>query len=88
MKSKLTHGGSAIIETEYEVREIDEYGDCINVNHYDNLREARKATANLKCWVIEKHVRKSPARLFKHPNIYDTITYGGNKRWLNAGCWI
>jgi hypothetical protein len=92
MKDRITHGGSAITVTEYEVRDIDEYGDAQDVNHYENKREAidaaKKAlTAGTKAVAVEKHISRRPAFLFAEPDTFTTIAVMGDKSALELWGW-
>lgn len=87
MKTKISRNGSAITTTEYEVRDIDEYGDAQDVNHFDNRKDAMTAAAKLmaqgaRAVVIEQHTRRSPAHMFAEPDSYKTIAVMGDKASL------
>jgi len=94
MKDKVSHGGSAITIREYEVRDIDEFGDAQDINHYGSKAEAMAAAARLlsdgaaKAIVVELHTSKRPAFLFKNPTTYKRIAEMGDRDALLAGGWI
>ena len=92
MKDKISHGGSAITVTEYEVRHIDEYGDAQDVNHYENKRAAMDAAkksldAGYKAVVVEKHISRRPAFLFAEPDTFTTVAVMGDKAALELWGW-
>lgn len=92
MKDKISHGGSAITVTEYEVRDIDEYGDAQDVNHYGSKREAMEAAnkslaTGSKAVAVEKHISRRPAFLFDEPDTFTTIAVMGDKAALDLWGW-
>jgi hypothetical protein len=91
MKDKISHGGSAITMTEYEVREIDEFGDCQSVDHYPSKREAleagKQALLASKAVAIEKHTSRRPVHLFNEPDRFTTIAVMGDKSALELWGW-
>lgn len=92
MKSKISHGGAAITTAEYEVRELDEHGDVLDVNHYETKREAmtwaEKLLRRSAAVVVELHIMKYPAHLFHEPSKYTTIATMGNVSALTEGGWL
>lgn len=92
MKSKITHGGTGIVTREYEVRGIDQYGDAVEVFHFDTLRKARAAVAGVletyPAAAIELATKKQPMHLFKNPVQFQTVATFGDKAALEAGGWL
>lgn len=92
MKDRISHNGSAITVTEYEVRDIDEYGDAQDVNHFDSKCEAMDATRRfmadgVKAVVVQKHISRRPTFLFAEPDTYIFIAAMGDNASLEAGGW-
>lgn len=92
MKDKISHGGSAVTITEYEVRDIDEFGDAQNVDHYSSKVEAMAAAKLLmdtgsKAVAVELHVSKRPSFLFKEPTKYTMVAVMGDIAALEAWGW-
>lgn len=82
MKTRITHNGAGIVMTEYEIRDLDKYGDVINVDHAPDKRTAlQRAEALLSggalAVVIERHISKHPAFLFDEPNRYEWVAEFG-----------
>lgn len=67
---------------EFEVRKIDEFGDCQDVNHFESLALALDYAKTLGTWVIEKHTSKRPAHLFGEPDKFEVMACAGNKEAL------
>lgn len=92
MKSIISHGGAGITTREYEVRELDEHGDVIDVNHYETKREAmalaKRLLTHSAAVVIELHVMKYPAHLFREPSRYTTVATMGSVSALTEGGWL
>lgn len=92
MPSKVTCGGSVLWVTEFELREIDEHGDAIDVNHYETAREAiadaavKAAQHPERGWVVEKHRSRHPAR--GYADSYTTLATFGDAAALAAGGWV
>lgn len=89
---RITHGGSAIVSTEFEVRTIDTFGDVENVDHFDSrvlaLAAARATLARgAVAVVVEKHIRRRPAFLFDEPETYRTVATLGDPAALAEGGW-
>lgn len=92
MTTKLWKDKNRMTITQYEVREIDEYGDALHVNLFDSeskaLDEARKLLANgVIAVAIEKHVSKYPAFRFSDPETFTTIAVMGDKAALELWGW-
>ena len=92
MKDKISHGGNVVTIAEYEVRDIDEFGDAQNVDHYPSkalaLLAARQSiAAGSKAVAVELHVSKRPAFLFKNPNKYTMVAVMGDIAALEAWGW-
>jgi hypothetical protein len=45
--NKISKDGNRITTVEFEVRPIDQYGDAIDVYHYESLVEADKASQQI-----------------------------------------
>lgn len=92
MKSKVSHGGAGLTTAEYEVRELDEHGDVIDVNHYETKREAmehaEKLLTHSAAVVVELHIMKYPAHLFDEPSKYTAIATMGSVSALTEGGWL
>lgn len=95
MKDKVTHGGSGLITREYVINDIDQYGDVIDVDHADNLREALKRAEQIQfenngtmAVVVELVTRKYPMFLFVDPVIFKTVKTYGNLDALKEGGWL
>jgi hypothetical protein len=89
MKTRVTHNGSAITMTEFEVREIDEHGDAQDVNHYNDASSAliaaqRLISTGVAAVVVERHTSRHPAHLFGTPDTYALIARFGNRSALKA----
>ena len=92
MKDRISKDGNRIISTEYEVRDIDEYGDAQDVNHYGCNREAMDAAkksiaAGSKAVAVEKHIARRPAFLFPEPDTFTTLAVMGDKAALELWGW-
>jgi hypothetical protein len=79
-----------LITTEYEVRELDQYGDAIDVSHFRSRATAMDFAKRLQCvaCIVEKHVKRYPAHLFRLPDSYATLATFGDKVALTEGGWI
>jgi hypothetical protein len=93
MPEQVSKDNSRVTITEYDVREIDEYGDCQDVNSYPTLEDAKRAvvgidmTGEIRAAVIEKHISKRPAYLYSNPDTYKTVARYGDKDALEDGGW-
>lgn len=95
MKTTLK-GGSVLKTVEFEARGIDQYGDCVTVNHYETKNEAIAAGASMMVGeivavVIEKHTAYYPAHLApsgKEPDTYKREAVAGSRVALAEGGWI
>jgi len=86
MKTKVYKDGCRCVVTEYDLRAIDEFGDCQRIEHFDSVGEAEKAVAGFVCLfagvVIEKHIQRSPGHLFAEPDTYVLVHTYGDKEAL------
>jgi len=89
---KVYKDGCRVAYTEFEVRPLDEHGDCVDVEHYDTKKEAiavahehmRKGALAV---VVEKHVSRHPAHLFKEADSYKLLLALGDPAILQEGDW-
>jgi hypothetical protein len=92
MPSKISKDGNRVTTIEWEVREIDQYGDAVDVNHFETLKEAelfaRDLAKRVTAVVIEQHVSKRPAHLFGSPDTYSIVWFDGSQDALRVGGWI
>lgn len=90
MPQRTSKDGNRVILTEWETRQLDAYGDAVDVTHWDSEALARAYAAKLTCpaWVIEKHTSRRPMRFFAEPDTYVTVTHGGDPSALREGGWI
>jgi hypothetical protein len=93
MPTRIFKDGCRMVVTEYEVRTLDVNGDAINIDGYETsskaLAVAKKITLDetVKAVVVEKHVRKYPAQMFRVPDVYTTLGTFGSPEALNNGAW-
>ncbi len=90
MPERILKGGYRVIITEFEVRELDEFGDSQDVNHFESKVEAiiyARSLTEAKAVVVEKHVSKRPAHLFEEPDKFTILATFGNEQALQAGGW-
>ena len=77
--------------TEYDVREIDAYGDVVDVNSFDTLDEARLFCEDIAprsvAVVIERHKFILLADGIDNSE-YETVQTTGSADALRAGEWI
>ena len=97
MPERVSKDGVCVVVTEYDVRHIDAYGDCIDIDHKETSKEALDLAKKLMekpdreealAYVVEKHVFKAPAHLFDDPSKYTTLATFGDKEALLQGNWI
>jgi hypothetical protein len=92
MPTTISKDGNRCTTIEWEVREIDQYGDAQDINHFESFEEAKPfaddLTKRVPAVVIERHVSKRPAHLFGDPDTYSTVWTAGNQDALREGGWI
>jgi hypothetical protein len=91
MPQKIHKGGNRVTITEYSISEIDEFGDIQDVDHAETEERAIEKAHAASDWdavVVEKVVRRHPAREFDRPVSFTTIYTAGNRDALIAGGWI
>jgi predicted small metal-binding protein len=90
MKTKKLYCGSVSKTCEYEVRELDEDGEALDVNHFDSKREAmdhmKRIESRAVAIVVEKVTKYFPARF--GDDKYERIAFIGNQDALRMGGWI
>lgn len=82
--------------TEYDTRQIDEFGDAIDVNSFDTLKEAEDTVARcykdnpeIVAWTIEKHEYTwDENEGWLANDKYTMLASGGSREALKAGGWI
>ena len=87
VKDRISHGGSGITVTEYEVRNLDEFGDAQDVIHFPSKAEALDCAARFvangaSAAVVEKHTSRRPACLFADPDTFAVVAALGNTESL------
>jgi hypothetical protein len=92
MRDKISKDGTKIIATEYDVREIDQYGDTFDIDHSGGKADAMKAAKGLInrgaiAVVVEKHTSRRPAHLFAEPDTFTTVAVFGDKKVLDLWGW-
>ena len=94
MPQKVSKDGNRVVIVEYEVREVDEFGDAIDTDHYETETEALQAAEKSR-WseeaaavVVEKHTSRRPSRLYDKPDTYETVHTSGDEQALRYGGWL
>jgi hypothetical protein len=92
MKIKNYKDGCRSSLTEYEVREIDQYGDCQDIDHHDTQAEAMqrakaKIAAGVLAVAVERHISRRPAHMFGEPDTFTTLAVMGDKAALELWGW-
>ena len=87
MSEKISKDGNRVTITEFECREIDQYGDAQNVDHFDTKAEAivaaeRYIAGGGVAAAVEKHVSRYPMFLCANPSVYKTVATFGSKKAL------
>lgn len=87
---ELKDGASRL--TEYETRSIDEYGDAVDVNHYETKAEAlehaeRELEHGAAAVVVEVHVSYHGPLGAGMRDRYKTVFTKGSAAALEAGAW-
>lgn len=82
MKHKNSHGGSALTIIEFEVRYVDEFGDCQDVTYFETLTGAMLAAKDFQFAGAEA------VALVINQSVSDTIAVLGNESALKLGGWI
>ncbi len=79
-----------MISTEYTVSEIDEYGDVVDVDHFEEKHVAVAAgrLRDAVAVVVEKVIRRYPAHMFAEHATFKTIETFGSHEALEAGGWL
>lgn len=78
---------------EFDVREIDQYGDAQNVSHFDSLQEAKAEAADvlvgeIVASVVEHHVGVCCDECGIRDDEYETVATAGDEKALREGGWI
>jgi hypothetical protein len=95
----VSKSGNRVTIVEYEVREINPFGECIDVDHYETLAQAKTVVERqerfstigedaVAALVIEKHTSRRPSHLYSEPDTYETELTVGCTKALRAGGWI
>lgn len=100
MPSKPLLKGVGLKTTEYDVRQLNIWGDAQDINFYETKEEAIKEARKIRsaepaenpddrivAVVVEKHVTKMPAHLFGDPNVYTPLLVIGDKQALSEWGW-
>jgi hypothetical protein len=91
MTDKLSKDLHTVTVTEFEVRELDRFGDALDVKHFATLEEAKTEARRLMdsqksvAVVVEKHISKRPAR--GTPDVYKPVFMLGDWKALREGGW-
>jgi len=90
---RIVQNGSAVIFTEIQVSVIDKWGDAVDVDHFENRKEAnaaaqREMADGALAVVVEKHISRRPAFCFDDGDTYKTLATLGDCRALEAGGWL
>ncbi len=92
MPEKISKNKNRVIIVEFEVRDIDEFGDSTGTEFFETEAEAVRfalayrgaATAT----VIEEHISRRPSFLYAEPDSYTIVFTAGSRDALQAGGWI
>ena len=89
---KVYKDGCRVAYTEYEVRPLNEHGDCIDVDHFDTGQESiasahKYMAGGALAVVVEKHVSRYPACMFRESDTYKTLLRLGSATILERGNW-
>jgi hypothetical protein len=90
--TKTMKDGCRIVTTEFEVRELDQHGDALDVCHYETKQEALADAKQLiergaAAVIVEKHTSRAPACYWKTPDTYKTLAMLGDAALIAKGEW-
>lgn len=85
MSQRVTHGGTGLTVTEFQVSTYDEFGEFIDIDHAETKAEA---IALAKQWaenlddgaigvLVEKTVKRYPAHWHDEPNTFTEVAQFG-----------
>jgi hypothetical protein len=90
MPQRITHDGSGVTITEFDLRYLNADGESVDVDHFETKLEAIRAARKyafgeeVVALVVEKHVSKHPAHWHDQPRAYTTVLELGNADALAA----
>jgi hypothetical protein len=90
--TKTMKDGCRTVTTEFEVRELDQRGDAIDVDCYETKQEAMAFAERLikrgaAAVIVEKHTSRAPACYWRTPDTYKTLAMLGDAAVIAKGEW-
>ena len=90
--TKTMKDGCRTVTTEFEVRELDQHGDAIDVDCYETKQEAmvfaeRLVKRGAAAVIVEKHTSRAPACYWRTPDTYKTLAMLGDAAVIAKGEW-